>query len=338
MTLEELDLEEGPNLATLEEALLMAGEPEQDAEGDDDPIKVPAYIVRAAKQGQRLRKEHGVGAQSAPEGETPQGVVSARMLASGKVTRGFVRSKMLPFLTRHLKQVASNNERKSPGWQNASDPSPRWVALLLWGENGNGRAFRWAQSVTSVQDALVTDADFSTSACLSFELDPDDVQAWRDLQAAVAEIVPLEGYDAGDPAHLTPHSTILYYGDVRKSNRPHVLRAVVNALAAHTAPTPEPLEVTTFDAAPDGRVPVIIELAPTGLTKFYKAVLVACAPYVTATQFPKYRPHITLGYARPMPEQIEAIKALTVPTLKPFPEITLQWQGAPALHLPLESP
>ena len=338
MTLEELDLEEGPDLATLEEALLMSGEPEQDAEGDDDPIKVPAYIVRAAKLGQRLRREHGVGAQSAPEGETPQGVVSARMLASGKVTRGFVRSKMLPFLTRHLKQVASNNERRSPGWQNTSDPSPRWVALLLWGENGNGRAFRWAQSVAPTRDALVTDADFSSSACLSFELHPDDVQAWRDMQAAVAAIVPLEGYDAGDPPPATPHSTILYYGDVRKSNRPHVLRAVVGALAAHTAPTPEPIEVTTFDAGSDGRVPVIIELAPTGLSRFYKAVLVACAPYVTATQFPKYRPHITLGYARPTPEQSEAIKALTPPTLKPFPEITLQWQGAPALHLPLEIP
>lgn len=338
MTLEELDLEEGPDLATLEEALFMAGEPEQDAEGDDDHIKVPAYIVRAAKLGQRLRREHGVGAQTAPEGETPQGVVSARMLASGKVTRGFVRSKMLPFLTRHLKQVASNGERRSPGWQNTSDPSPRWVALLLWGENGNGRAFRWAQSVAPTRDALVTDADFSSSACLSFELHPDDVQAWRDLQAAVAEIVPLEGRDAGDPPPVSPHSTILYYGDVRKSNRPHVLRAVVGALAAHTAPTPEPIEVTTFDAGSDGRVPVIIELAPTGLSRFYKAVLVACAPYVTATQFPKYRPHITLGYARPTPEQIEAIKALTPPTLKPFPEITLQWQGAPALHLPLEIP
>ena len=332
---EEIDVEEAPDLS----ALLSAApeDPTEDASGDADTLRVPAYISAAARLGQRLRREFGRGASWAPEGEVPQGVVSARMLASGKVTRGFVRSKMLPFLTRHLKQVAAGGERQSEGWQNPRNPSPRWVALLLWGENGGGRAFRWAQQqVKAAQaDALAKDADLSDSALVTFDLAPEDIEAWKALQAVVAAIVPLEGYDPGDPMPSEPHATLLYLGTVRRAFKTAVAAALGDTFADNAAPLPEVIGVRCFEAQ-GGRCPVVIELRPKGLAGFYRRALRALAPYVSAEQWPDYRPHVTLGFARVTDEQRSLIESLPVHPLRALPALRLVWQGTNALTLNLE--
>jgi phage-related protein (TIGR01555 family) len=189
------------------------------------------------------------------------------------------------------------------------------------------------QPETPAQDA----DDFSDKAMLAFEVSDEDVEIWRSLRDAAAEIVPLEGYAPGDPMLDQVHHTLLYFGAVSRSKKPDALRALIDAFATVSAPTPIPLGVRVFPAQEDGRSPVVLELLTKGFSGPYRKALVAMARFVSAEQYTKLRPHWTLGYARPTPEQVADLEAIPAPkSLHPLPELTLTWQGVAALHLPLE--
>ena len=200
----------------------------------------------------------------------------------------------------------------------------------------SGREAGRAGLVDDPVQASETDADFSEAALLAFELGDDNAETWRDLRDEAAKIIPLEGHAAGDPMLTSGHLTLVYFGTVKKGARADAIRDFIGAFASIGAPEPEALGVRVFPAGPDGRCPIVIEFKPKGLSGLYRKALVALVRHVTATQFPKYRPHVTLGYARPNEEERLLLEALDVPPFLPLPELTLTWQGFPAVHLPLE--
>ena len=124
------------------------------------------------------------------------------------------------------------------------------------------------------------------------------------LLAEVRAIVPdLEAED-------WPHVTLLYLGDVPVRDMAAIMRAVVE----HAEDWPEALTPDYVGPLGDEGA-VVLHLRVAGLIGPQNRLLRALTPQVRAQQFPRFRPHITLGHTRTTltDEQIEALAALTVP-------------------------
>lgn len=317
---EDLDLIDDPTLADDPDP-----ENEDVLEGDAGTrVTVPLAVRRKARLGLKLSRLF-------KRGGTAVGKQSARLLASGSFPVSRL-PRLTSFFDRHDIQIRRNNERSSAGW-GPKDPSARYIAWLLW---GGDEGWAWAKRERARLERVTEDADFSDAALLAFELGDDDLVTWRALRDQAAEIVALEGHADGDPMLEDAHLTLVYFGTVKKGSKADAAKDFINAFASVAAPEPEVLGVRLFPAQADGRCPVVIEFKPKGLSGLYRRALVALVSHVTATQFPKYRPHVTLGYARPNEEERKLLEALDVPPFHPLPELTLTWQGNPAVHLPLE--
>ena len=139
-----------------------------------------------------------------------------------------------------------------------------------------------------------------SSTLIVLEQDPADV---ADLVSAVRRIVP----DL-DP-ELWPHLTLLYLGDVPERAAAR-LRALAIDLADEIPEALIPVEVGPL--GDDGAI--VLHVRRRGLASAQDRLLRAAAPVVRAGQFPRFVPHITLGYARSLTDaQIEALAALSVP-------------------------
>ena len=139
-----------------------------------------------------------------------------------------------------------------------------------------------------------------SSTLIVLEQDPADV---ADLVSAVRRIVP----DL-DP-ELWPHLTLLYLGDVPERAAAR-LRALAIDLADEIPEALIPVEVGPL--GDDGAI--VLHVRRRGLAAAQDRLLRAAAPVVRAGQFPRFVPHITLGYARSLTDaQIEALAALSVP-------------------------
>lgn len=110
-------------------------------------------------------------------------------------------------------------------------------------------------------------------------------------------------------AERSPHVTVLYLGELPSDALPEVV-AAVTAEASDTRPdVAERAVVRTFPPGPYG-TPIVVELEEAwGLGALNERLLRRLAHLVTARQFPRFRAHMTLGYAR-SPLTPEAVAAL----------------------------
>ena len=123
------------------------------------------------------------------------------------------------------------------------------------------------------------------------------------LLAAVRRIVP----DL-DP-ETWPHLTLLYLGEVPEREALKV-RATALDIADELPETLIPVEVGPL--GDEGAI--VLHVRRRGLDGVQGRLLRAAAPVVRAAQFPRFVPHITLGYARELTDaQFEALAALLVP-------------------------
>ena len=131
-------------------------------------------------------------------------------------------------------------------------------------------------------------------------------QDFADLAGLIAEvrrIVP----DL-DP-ETWPHLTLLYLGDVPEREALRV-RATALDIADELPDTLIPIEVGPL--GDDGAI--VLHVRRRGLDAVQGRLLRAAAPMVRAAQFPRFVPHITIGYARDLTDaQIEALAAIAVP-------------------------
>lgn len=94
-------------------------------------FRPPESVKNAAKRGLELRRQFG-------RGGTSVGVARARDLSNGKNVSPSTIRRMVSYFARHAVDAKAKN------WGNASNPSPGWVAWLLWGGDA-GRT--WANKV-----------------------------------------------------------------------------------------------------------------------------------------------------------------------------------------------
>ena len=87
-----------------------------------DSFKPPQAVASAAKLGLELRREFN-------RGGTAVGVARARDLANRRSVSVKTLKRMRSFFARHGAQV----DRRDEGWENRENPSPQWIAWLLWG-------------------------------------------------------------------------------------------------------------------------------------------------------------------------------------------------------------
>ena len=100
----------------------------QDAKDGFEP---PAAVRNAAALGLELRKEFG-------RGGTEIGVARARDLKNGKAVSRQTIGRMVSYFSRHA------SDKKHKDWANRKDPSPGWIAWLLWGGDPGER---WCNAV-----------------------------------------------------------------------------------------------------------------------------------------------------------------------------------------------
>lgn len=193
------------------------------------------------------------------------------------------------------------------------------------------------------------DADFTGKAMLAVTLSEAGRAMWADLaQRAGAIVGALEGYEPGEPSVVeAPHVTVLYLGAVPDLQLPEIERRA-RAIVEDIGPIAlRAIGVTTLPPGPtsEGRVPVVVEARAWDLDDLYNRLLRALAPFVTADQFPRFRPHVTLGFvANPAPEQVAALVELLprkdVPsdnpmTLGSVAAVDLHYGGQVVARLPL---
>lgn len=149
--------------------------------------------------------------------------------------------------------------------------------------------------------AAIPSADANpTDTLLALEQDPEPLQP---LIRRVAALVP------GLRPEPWPHVTLLYLGALPSG----VVGAVGRAAYDFRNTWPADLEPDSVGPLGDDGA-VVLFLRQRGLGGAQNRLLRAMAPWVRAEQFPRFVPHITLGYAPGLTnEQVEALVSVTVP-------------------------
>lgn len=107
------------------------GDSGDDACAAKDGFVPPSAVRKAAALGLELRKKFG-------RGGTEVGVARARDLKNGKSISRETIGRMVSYFSRHTV------DKKHKDWANRSNPSPGWIAWLLWGGDPGER---WCNSI-----------------------------------------------------------------------------------------------------------------------------------------------------------------------------------------------
>lgn len=105
----------------------------------NDPWEPPADVKRAAALGLELRAKFN-------RGGTMVGVARARDLSNGKRIPPETINRMLSYFARH------EVDKQADGWGDENNPSPGYIAWLLWGGDAG---LRWAKSIEKEYPAEV---------------------------------------------------------------------------------------------------------------------------------------------------------------------------------------
>jgi phage-related protein (TIGR01555 family) len=188
--------------------------------------------------------------------------------------------------------------------------TPEQVARSRYGEYGWRNEIQPATAEEEGPDASAMaeamkeqqDADFTGKALLCVRLSEAGRLAWSDLVSAAEAIVgPLEGYAVGEGGiQEPPHLTVLYLGAVPSAAVSDIearARVVVEAMPPFALPVRR-LYVLPAGPASEGRLPVVAEIDAWEVRDLNAALLRVLAHHVTAEQFPTFRAHVTLGFAR----------------------------------------
>ena len=272
-------------------------------------IKVPAFMQGNAELGLELRDRFKRG-MPAPEGGGPAtGVLTANKLKSGVIDAEQVLL-MAAWFARHFAPSQLKAKRGAEGWQDRDDPSDGWIAVLGWGDDGDGRGRAWVDRQAARINAAIeaaeerADADFTGKALISARLSEKGVRRWRELLGQVEGITGrLQGYDPEDDGIVeTPHVTVLYLGAVDPEALGEIAETMVKEASRYR---PEVLRIHRVKTLPAGpvsgdRTPVVAQVNAWPLSNLHHALLRSLAHLVKAKQFPYFEQHVTLGFATEM--------------------------------------
>lgn len=176
---------------------------------------------------------------------------------------------------------------------------------------------------TAPNEPVTTDAHEGTAYLW---LPVPEVERVAALQRAAAAVVPLEGYEPGDPMPSTYHATVLYLGPCTQQGAKAVQARAPLATGGPMALVPR--RVLCLPAGPDGRSPVVIELRDLGIGALRARLFRSCAEQVNAEQHEPYVAHVTLGFARITTELSAQLEAIPVPEdLGEAAELRLTYDG-----------
>ena len=143
------------------------------------------------------------------------------------------------------------------------------------------------------------------------------------VQRAVADLVPLEGYEPGDPMPSLYHVTALYLGPTSQARYRDVQARA--PLAAGPPITLHPKRVMAFPAGPDGRSPIVIEIDGAEVGALHDRLRSVLAPLPPDEHHP-FVAHLTLGFAV-LPPDLD-LGAIPVPAdLGEAAELRLTFDG-----------
>lgn len=200
-----------------------------EAKAEDSHVP-PAAVAAAARRGLALRRDHAGG--------TEVGVARARDLASGGGVSASTVRRMVSFFARH------EVDKSADGWGSTSDPSPGYVAWLLWGGDAGKR---WAEGLVARwekgEHADEVKARVRTAAGAQQYGQPIGSVIRPDLAPAFSGRSAPSSSSAR-PAPAGPSSSpvvgkLSSGAPVIDGTRDPAVRA---AIAAHTSPVPDPAE------------------------------------------------------------------------------------------------
>lgn len=119
------------------------------------------------------------------------------------------------------------------------------------------------------------------------------------VSSAIGQLLELE---------REPHVTVLFLGELGAEAQAEVVAAVADEASSQRATVLEGGQVRAFPHGPHG-TPIVVEFDAWALSELNGSLLRRLAHVVEARQHPRYRPHLTIGYA-PSPLDAEAIGRL----------------------------
>ena len=232
-----------------------------------DTFIPPAAVAEQAALGLELRRKFGRGGTNI--GARRAGQLSGRERVSLDVVR-----RMVSYFARH------EGDRAADGWRDPKDPSPGWIAWLLWGGDP-GRA--WAKEILG---SVEKDLDEAGSICVAVLLPPDLARRFPPPEAP--------GVDRPMP----PHITVLYCETDRA--RLALAEQVVRDVAALSPPVDVEIGGLGYFDLPDSRV-AYVAVRSAGLVELHGQLLLGLRSVgIGADQtHPEYVPHATLAYLEP---------------------------------------
>ena len=154
-------------------------------------------------------------------------------------------------------------------------------------------------------DALDPGDPAAPNAAILIELPGRALNDWITARAAVEAVTGPLDFEG------RPHCTLLYVGAVRGAVFAELCAKVGAACASVQAGPVVTGRVVAMPPGPrGGPTPVVLVLDVPGPTRtLHDALVVACGSMVSARQFPRYVPHVTLGYSAADPEALNAALA-----------------------------
>lgn len=161
---------------------------------------------------------------------------------------------------------------------------------------------------------------------------PDDAERLAGLRAQVEEAIGVDLIDVPEP-----HGTLLFIGPIDDADMEALQAEVADAVAGLDSFEVAPDAIESFPPGDDGRTAIIVRIRSEEMDALHQRLMAALAPRITATQFPEFKAHLTLGYA-PSGTEVSELPEVSADPLQRVDRVVIRRGGEEIGAASLEGP